>query len=59
MTSKSVFLNNLNGDYYRFSHESREWKPAGNVGMHDKNSMERNNGKTGGVKHEMSIMVRS
>ena len=59
MNSKSVFLNNLNGDFYRFDYETRKWKPSGNVGMHDKNSIERNCGQTGGVKPEMSIYVRS
>jgi hypothetical protein len=34
LTKNHVFLDHLNGDFYRFDHKTKEWNPSGNVGLH-------------------------
>jgi hypothetical protein len=29
-----MFLDNLSGDFYGYNHDTEEWEPKGNVGLH-------------------------
>lgn len=34
LMDNQVFLDNQTGDFYNYCHESNQWKPAGNTGLH-------------------------
>ena len=52
LTINHVFLDSLDGDFFKFDHKTKKWMPSGNVGLHYKRSIERSQGKTGGLPQD-------
>lgn len=48
LSQNQVFLDNLTGDFYAYDHDSNEWKPQGNTGLHYSRAMASHGGIVGG-----------